>query len=63
MIVAGTVLTSHWITNALARVEEEKARSEDLAVQSNKMAALGKMAAGILPITICLPVAEQAANS
>ena len=47
MIVAGTVLTSRWITNALARVEEEKARSEDLAVQSNKMAALGKMAAGI----------------
>jgi len=47
MIVAGTVLTSRWITNALARVEEEKAKSEDLAVQSNKMAALGKMAAGI----------------
>jgi two-component system, NtrC family, sensor kinase len=47
MIVAGTVLTSRAITNALARVEEEKARSEDLAIQSNKMAALGKMAAGI----------------
>jgi two-component system NtrC family sensor kinase len=47
MIVAGTVLTSRSITNALERVEEEKARSEDLAVQSNKMAALGKMAAGV----------------
>ena len=35
------------MTNALVRMEHEKAASDDLMVQSAKMAALGKMAAGI----------------
>jgi len=47
VIICGTVLAARSITNALALMEREKARREDLAVQSSKMAALGKMAAGI----------------
>ncbi|MGO9569684.1 MAG: ATP-binding protein [Desulfomonilaceae bacterium] len=47
LIVTGTILTSRSITNELIRIEQEKAKSDDLLVQSNKMAALGKMAAGI----------------
>lgn len=47
LIVAGAVLTARSMTNALARMEQEKARSDDIAIQSSKMAALGKMAAGI----------------
>ncbi len=47
LIATGTILTCQSITNELIRVEQEKAKSDDLLVQSNKMAALGKMAAGI----------------
>lgn len=47
IIATGTVLTTRSTTNELVRVEREKAASDDLLVQSNKMAALGKMAAGI----------------
>jgi len=47
LIVTGTVLTTRSTTNELVRVEREKAASDDLLVQSSKMAALGKMAAGI----------------
>src|SRR5271157_784823 len=49
LIVTGTVLTTRSTTNELVRVEREKAASDDLLVQSSKMAALGKMAAGIAP--------------
>jgi two-component system NtrC family sensor kinase len=47
LIIAGTVLAARSITNTMAGMESEKDRREDLAVQSSKMAALGKMAAGI----------------
>jgi two-component system NtrC family sensor kinase len=47
LIVLGTILTSRSMTNELVRVEHEKAKSDELVVQSSKMAALGKMAAGI----------------
>ncbi len=47
LIVVGTIVTTRSITNELIRVEREKAKTDDLLVQSNKMAALGKMAAGI----------------
>jgi two-component system, NtrC family, sensor kinase len=47
LIVIGTVLTSGSMTNALRRIEHEKAKSDDMVIQSSKMAALGKMAAGI----------------
>ncbi|AFM25387.1 sensor histidine kinase [Desulfomonile tiedjei] len=47
IILTGTILTSRSMTNELIRVELEKAKSDDLVVQSSKMAALGKMAAGI----------------
>ncbi|MGB6067427.1 MAG: ATP-binding protein [Desulfomonilaceae bacterium] len=46
-IVVGTVLAARSITNELIRVEHETAERKDLAVQSAKMASLGKMAAGI----------------
>ncbi|HMK35346.1 MAG TPA: ATP-binding protein [Desulfomonilaceae bacterium] len=47
LIVMGTVITSSSITNELIRIEREKGKSDELVVQSSKMAALGKMAAGI----------------
>lgn len=47
IIVVGTFLTSRSITEELIRVEREKAKSDELVIQSSKMAALGKMAAGI----------------
>jgi two-component system NtrC family sensor kinase len=47
LIITGTILTSRSMTNELMRVELEKAKSDDMVVQSSKMAALGKMAAGI----------------
>jgi two-component system NtrC family sensor kinase len=47
LVVTGTILTTRSITNELIRVAEEKAKSDDLLVQSSKMAALGKMAAGV----------------
>lgn len=47
LVVIGTVLITRSMTNELIRVEREKARSDDLVVQSSKMAALGKMAAGV----------------
>jgi two-component system, NtrC family, sensor kinase len=47
LIVVGAILTTGSITNQLIRVEREKAKTDDLLAQSNKMAALGKMAAGI----------------
>jgi two-component system, NtrC family, sensor kinase len=47
VVVAGTILTTRSMTNELVRIEREKAAAGDLVVQSSKMAALGKMAAGI----------------
>ena len=47
LVVVGTVFTTRSMTNALVRMEHEKAASDDLMVQSAKMATLGKMAAGI----------------
>lgn len=47
LVVIGTVVTTRTMTRRLEKMELEKAKSEDLMVQSSKMAALGKMAAGI----------------
>jgi two-component system, NtrC family, sensor kinase len=47
VIVLGTLLTTKAMMNQLIEVERKKAVSEDLMIQSSKMAALGKMAAGI----------------
>jgi two-component system NtrC family sensor kinase len=47
LVVTGTILTTRSMTNELIRMEHEKAVSDDLVVQSSKMAALGKLAAGI----------------
>jgi len=47
LVVTGTILTTRSMTNELIRMEHEKAMSDDLVVQSSKMAALGKLAAGI----------------
>jgi two-component system NtrC family sensor kinase len=46
-VVAGTIVVTRSMTNELIRVEQEKAKSDDLVMQSSKMAALGKMAAGV----------------
>ncbi len=46
-IVLGTVVTTRLMTRRMEQIELEKAKTEDLVVQSSKMAALGKMAAGI----------------
>lgn len=46
-VVIGTILVTRSMTNELVRVEKEKAKSDDLVMQSSKMAALGKMAAGV----------------
>ena len=47
IIVIGTLFTTRAMIGRLVRLDREKAGSEDLAIQSSKMAALGKMAAGI----------------
>lgn len=47
VIIIGAVFTTRSMMNELVRMERKKAVSEDLAMQSTKMAALGKMAAGI----------------
>jgi len=47
LIILGAVFTTRAMMKELIRMEEKKAISEDLAMQSSKMAALGKMAAGI----------------
>ena len=47
LVVTGTIFTTRSMTNELIRVEHQKAASDDLMVQSAKMAALGKMASGI----------------
>ncbi len=47
LIIAGTIVTSRLMMKRLIQIDREKAVSEDLVIQSSKMAALGKMAAGI----------------
>jgi two-component system NtrC family sensor kinase len=47
IIVIGTFLTTRSMMNQLIRIDREKAAGEDYVIQSSKMAALGKMAAGI----------------
>ncbi len=47
MVVLGGMFVTHAMTGELVRVELEKRKSDDLVMQSSKMAALGKMAAGI----------------
>ena len=47
LMVSGTIFTTRSMTSELLRMEVEKAKSDDLLVQSSKMAALGKMATGI----------------
>ncbi len=47
LIVAGALFTSRAMMKELLEMERKRAASEDLAIQSSKMAALGKMAAGI----------------
>ena len=47
IIVAGTLLTTGSMMKELLRVEREKAVCDDIVIQSSKMAALGKMAAGV----------------
>ncbi len=47
IVVTGTVLTTRSMTNELIRVQREKAAGEEVLMQSSKMAALGKMAAGV----------------
>jgi two-component system NtrC family sensor kinase len=47
VIIIGAVFSTRSMMKELVRMERKKAVSEDLAMQSTKMAALGKMAAGI----------------
>jgi len=47
LIMLGAFFTTRSMMKELVTMERKKAASEDLAVQSSKMAALGKMAAGI----------------
>jgi two-component system, NtrC family, sensor kinase len=47
LIIIGTVISTRLMMKRLIQIDREKAVSEDLVIQSSKMAALGKMAAGI----------------
>jgi two-component system NtrC family sensor kinase len=47
LIIIGAVLTTRAMMKELMRMERKKAASDEMAMQSSKMAALGKMAAGI----------------
>src|SRR5271157_945595 len=47
LITIGTLLTTRSMTNELIRVEREKAISDNVALHSSRMAAIGKLAAGI----------------
>ena len=47
LIIIGAVLTTGSMMKELRRIEREKAASDEMVMQSSKMAALGKMAAGI----------------
>ncbi len=47
LIIIGTVFTTRAMMRQLVRMERDKAASDEMVIQSSKMAALGKMAAGI----------------
>jgi two-component system NtrC family sensor kinase len=47
LIAIGAVFTTRAMMRELMRMERKKAASDEVAIQSSKMAALGKMAAGI----------------
>ena len=47
LIIIGAVFTTRAMMKELLRMERKKAASDEVAMQSSKMAALGKMAAGI----------------
>ncbi len=47
LVILGTIFTTRAMTNELIRVERDKAAGDEIVMQSSKMAALGKMAAGV----------------
>jgi two-component system NtrC family sensor kinase len=47
LIIIGAVFTTRAMMKELQRMDRKKAASDEMAIQSSKMAALGKMAAGI----------------
>ena len=47
LIILGSVLTTRTVLNRLIQSEREKAKSDEVMVHESKMAALGKMAAGV----------------
>ncbi|MCL4502241.1 MAG: ATP-binding protein [Deltaproteobacteria bacterium] len=47
LIIAGAILTTRSMMKELLSMERKKAASDEMLLQSSKMAALGKMAAGI----------------
>ena len=47
LIILGAVITTRSMMKELLRIDRQKAASDEMLLQSSKMAALGKMAAGI----------------
>jgi two-component system NtrC family sensor kinase len=47
LIILGSVLTTRTVLNRLILSDREKAKSDELMIHESKMAALGKMAAGV----------------
>jgi two-component system NtrC family sensor kinase len=47
LIIIGTYFTTRSMMKELQRMDKKQAASDEMAIQSSKMAALGKMAAGI----------------
>ena len=47
LITAGSVLTTKKVLDRLIRSDREKAKSDEVLIHESKMAALGKMAAGV----------------
>jgi two-component system NtrC family sensor kinase len=47
LIILGSVLTTRTVLNRLVQSDREKAKSDEVMVHESKMAALGKMAAGV----------------
>jgi two-component system, NtrC family, sensor kinase len=47
IVILGTWFTTRSMTNELIRIESKKAAGDEMVMQSGKMAALGKMAAGV----------------